>query len=65
MSDDGNSFIEVSTSRGTEGLSELYPNLVKKRVPISNYLNYVKVEPIDSGCIYTRVHMIDLSGKSP
>ena len=58
-------FTEVSTCRGTESLATLYPNLTGKRVQIDNYLNYVKLEPFDGGCVYTRVNMMELGGRLP
>ena len=58
-------FTEVSTCRGTESLATLYPNLTGKRVQIDNYLNYVKLEPFDGGCVYTRVKMMELGGRLP
>ena len=64
-SDSDGVFTEVTTCRGTEGLAELYPNLTSKRVQIVKYLNYVKLEPFEGGCVFTRVHMIDMGGRMP
>ena len=64
--EDNSTFVEVSTCRGTEeSLATLYPNLTSKRVQIGNYLNYVKLEPYDGGCVYTRVNLIELGGRLP
>ena len=46
-------------------MDELYPALSGKRVQVTNYLNYVKLEPFEGGCVYTRVNMIDMGGRLP
>ena len=46
-------------------MNNLYPDLSNKRVQIANYLNYVKLEPFEGGCVFTRVNMIDMGGRMP
>lgn len=29
---------------------------------VASYLNYVKLEPYEGGCVFTRVNFIDLGG---
>lgn len=54
------SFVEITTSQDTANLEIQYKSLMTRRGKVKTYLNYVKLDPFEGGCVFTSVNMIDL-----